>query len=178
MDNNGVQTDGVQLLQGKAELIEMVSEDGTSNLDHGELVRLDGAELAEVLVDFPAGAGAGEEVEEGGIYGRLLAVTGRVQAARGGAGDKGARKVPPTRSRDYLAGRACCCARTGSYNALHGDRSLAGLEGGVLEGRETAVERIEGRVRGEESDRWTGMTLEALSYLQNSLPITHAALCI
>lgn len=145
MDNNGVQTDGVQLLQGKAELIEMVSEDGTSNLDHGELVRLDGAELAEVLVDFPAGAGAGEEVEEGGIHGRLLAVTGRVQAARGGAGDKGARKVPPTRSRDYLAGRACCCARTGSYNALHGDRSLAGLEEGF-----SGVERRRlGELRGE-----------------------------
>ena len=44
-------------------------------------------------------------------------------------------------------------ARTGSYNALHGDRSLAGLEGGFLGGREAAVGRIEGRVRGEESDR-------------------------
>lgn len=131
----------------------MVGEDGTSNLDYGELVRLDGAELAKVLIDFPARAGTGKQVQESGVYGRLLTISCSVQAARGGAGDEGSGEGPPTRSRNYLAGRACCCARTGSDDALHGDRLARGARRGLLEGLGAAEGRIGRWIRKEESDR-------------------------
>ena len=52
----------------------MVGQDGASDLDDSELVRRDGAELAEVLVDFAAGAGTGQQVEEGGVDGRVPSI--------------------------------------------------------------------------------------------------------
>ena len=38
MDDDGVQANCMQLLQSKAELLEMVGENGTADLDDGELV--------------------------------------------------------------------------------------------------------------------------------------------
>lgn len=101
----------------------MVGENGASDLDDGELVRRDGAELAQVLVDFAAGAGAGQQVEEGGVDGRVPAILGRcVQAA---ARRRGSNEGAGEGSRSLRCEGAVRGSRSshtaGSYNALHGD---------------------------------------------------------
>jgi hypothetical protein len=84
-------------------------------------VRRDRAELAKVLVDFAAGAGAGQQVEEGGVDGRVPAILGCcVQATRGGASHEGSREGSRSlRCEDAV--RRSCSHTASSYNALHGD---------------------------------------------------------
>lgn len=44
----------------------MFSYDSPSNLDDSELIRRDGAEMRQVLLDFPLGADIGKELNDGG----------------------------------------------------------------------------------------------------------------
>lgn len=52
MDDDGEQAHLVEVAQRAAEDIDVVCEDGTANLDDGELLRRDGLELREVLLDL------------------------------------------------------------------------------------------------------------------------------
>lgn len=52
MDDDGEQAHLVEVAQRAAENIDVVCEDGAANLDDGELLRRDGLELREVLLDL------------------------------------------------------------------------------------------------------------------------------
>lgn len=65
MDNNRIQADMVEEGQGRREGLEVFGNNGTADLDDGELLGRNGGEVGEVLLDFSLRANIAQQLDDG-----------------------------------------------------------------------------------------------------------------
>lgn len=101
----------------------MVCEDGTADLDHGELLRGHGGEVGEVLLDLALGADIAQQLHDGLTGGSQLGIGGpRVETPlqREGGGGRSQGLPGPQGTKSCWGGERMRC----------GERTEEGLRGG------------------------------------------------
>jgi hypothetical protein len=117
VDDDGVEAHVVELFQSRAETVEMLGEDSSSDLDYGELGGGNRAELGEVLLYLPLGADVVEDADDCGpsrLLGLDCGILPALERSRGSTDEQ------------LLAGGGGGGTETAGDGAGGGSASLAG----------------------------------------------------
>lgn len=79
--DDGVETDVVQEGERGGEGLQVLGDDGTTDLDHGELLGRDGGEVGEVLLDLALGTNVAQQLHDGAASGGEVRIGGARVAA-------------------------------------------------------------------------------------------------
>lgn len=66
----------VEKRKGGRERFEMFGDDSSTDLDDGELLRGDGAEVGEILLDLSLGSNVAQQLDDGGASGEAVGGSG------------------------------------------------------------------------------------------------------
>lgn len=77
MDNDRIEADSVEELEGGAKLVEVVGQDGAADLDDGETLGGDRGEEGEVLLDLALGTDRGQGLDNHAPGGKIGRASGR-----------------------------------------------------------------------------------------------------